>query len=367
MREILRGAAAKFGAATSWGLIAALAFLTGCALVAAPQPPSLKLPQPVTDLTAQRVGDTVELHWTMPKRATDKVMLEGPQKVKVCRFAGGGPCAVAANLRLAPESEAKFTDLLPGALLAGPLRALTYTVELENQAGRTAGPSNVVVTAAGTAPPQIEDLHARVQPNGVALMWVPEGGQETVRIERRLAERPAVKKTTGTAAGMTAVPEEQTLEFTGKDVGQVLDGDAALDHSYAYVLQRIARLTLNGKQVEVASLPSASVRVDAKDVFPPAVPKGLQAVADTAEHAIDLSWQPDTDADLAGYTVYRREAGSSAAPERISPVAEPAPTFQDTKVMPGKKYAYSVSAIDHDGNESARSAEIVELLPQQQQ
>ncbi|MGH9587382.1 MAG: hypothetical protein ACRD3F_10550, partial [Acidobacteriaceae bacterium] len=34
----------------------------GCGMVASPQPPSLKLPQPVADLTAQRVGNQVNLH-----------------------------------------------------------------------------------------------------------------------------------------------------------------------------------------------------------------------------------------------------------------------------------------------------------------
>jgi hypothetical protein len=31
----------------------------------------------------------------------------------------------------------------------------------------------------------------------------------------------------------------------------------------------------------------------------------------------------------------------------------------------GQRYAYSVSAVDHDGNESARSPEVEEQLPQQ--
>jgi hypothetical protein len=331
--------------------------LTGCAMVAVPKPPSLKLPQPVTDLSAQRVGDTVELHWTMPNRATDKVLLEGAQLAKVCRHVGAGPCVVAANLRLMPRSEASFTDLLSGPLLAGPLRALTYTVELENEAGHTAGASNASLTAAGLAPPPIVSLRARTKPDGVALSWAAEGGEETIRIERRLEVKAG-----GKAAGSKAVQTEQTLEFKGKDEGRVLDGDASLDHTYLYVLQRVAQVTFDAKQIDVESAPSVTLRVDAKDVFPPAVPMGLQAVADEAAHAIDLSWQPDGEGDLAGYTVYRREVGSSAPPERISSVGQAAPTFRDEKVVPGQSYAYSVSAVDRDGNESARSAEVVESL-----
>jgi len=326
-------------------------------MVAVPKPPSLKLPEPVTDLTAQRVGGTVELHWTIPKRATDKVLLEGMQGTKVCRHVSGGPCVVAARLKFMPQAEANYTDKLPSALKSGSLRALRYTVELENAAGRTAGSSNVAVTAAGAVPGKIENARARVQANGVVLLWTPEGGQETVRLERKLEAKQTSKR--------AGVPGEQTLEFSGTDEGKVLDEDAVLDHTYLYKLQRVVRLTLDGKQMEVASAPSAPVRVDARDVFPPAEPKGLQAVADAAERAIDLSWQPDTEADLAGYRVYRREIGSSAPPVRISPVVEPAATFLDEKVEAGKSYIYSVSAVDRDGNESARSAEVVESLPQQ--
>jgi fibronectin type 3 domain-containing protein len=108
------------------------------------------------------------------------------------------------------------------------------------------------------------------------------------------------------------------------------------------------------------------VRVEALDVFPPAVPTGLAAVATaadaTAEPSIDLSWQPVTDADLAGYQVYRREG--DAGWQRISP-PQPliGPAFHDTQVQPGHTYRYAVSAIDQGGHEGARSPETEETVP----
>jgi len=327
-------------------------------MVAAPQPPSLKLPEPVTDLTAQRTGNQVTLHWTMPKRATDGVLLVGEQRAEVCRHLNGGRCELVVSLLPAPQSAASYTDHLPGSLASGPLRPLTYTVELENHAGQSAGPSNAAATAAGAAPVQIADLRAQAQSDGILLTWTQTGGNETVRLDRKLVEKPG-------AAKSTTPPPEQTLEFTGQDEGLVLDRDAQLDHAYTYMLQRIAKLTFGGKSVEVESAPSESITINARDVFPPAVPEGLQAVADPEGHAIDLSWQPDTEADLAGYSVYRREAGSNAAPVRISAQGQAAPSYRDVTAQPGHSYAYSVSAIDHDGNESRRSAEVEESLPQQ--
>lgn len=341
---------------------ACLPLAAGCGMVAAPQPPSLKLPEPVTDLTAQRVGNQVDLRWTMPKRATDNVLLEGGQTAEICRRVGRGHCVNVGRLVLAPDVKAAFTDTLPPALLSGPPRPLTYIVELENHAGRSAGPSNTAYTAAGTAPAKIANLQARAQSDGIELNWAPTGGVETVRIRRVRAEKSATAK----EGRKPLVPAEQVLEFTGKDKGVVLDPGVALDHVYTYTVQRVVKVALGDRNVEVDGTPSAPVTINARDVFPPAVPQGLQAVADPEAHTIDLSWQPDSDADLAGYIVYRRKAESGSGPVRISGAAEPGPSFRDLKAEPGHKYEYSVSAVDKDGNESARSAEVQEVLPQQQ-
>jgi fibronectin type 3 domain-containing protein len=118
--------------------------------------------------------------------------------------------------------------------------------------------------------------------------------------------------------------------------------------------------------MELAGELSPPVRVEAKDVFPPEAPTGLAAVATGGENggeaAIDLSWAPDSEADVAGYVVYRREG--DAAWERISS-AEPVvgPAFHDAHVQVGRAYIYAVSALDQGGHESARSAEARETVP----
>jgi len=306
----------------------------------------------------------------MPKRATDKVLLQGKQKAEICRREATGPCVNVGSLKLQPETQASFTDKLPAALTSGPLRPLVYTVVLQNASGRSAGPSNPGFAAAGQAPPQIASLSAHAEPEGIVLSWTPTGASQTIRIQRALVSS---QKTETTPAKTPAnpllttrqtIPTQQTLEFTGPDQGRVLDHDATLDHTYTYTLQRIEKVTLDGQTVEVASAPSVSMTINARDLFPPATPSGLQAVADPEGHSIDLSWQPDTEPDLAGYRIYRRPAGSAAAPMRIGAVAA-APSFRDTAAQPGHAYQYSVTAVDRDGNESQRSAEVEETLPNQ--
>jgi len=346
-------------------LLALFPLLISCGLESPPRAPSLYLPQPPTDLTAYRSGNDVYLHWTMPKRSTDRVPLQGGQQVMICRSFAGDPCETAGKARYAPGTAADFTDHLPAGLVSGAPQLLTYTVEITNKKGHAAGPSNPAYTASGTAPAALTDLSAEVHAEGVLLRWQPaQGPGNLVRLNRILTNPP--KRSSSPMAGAPA-PAEQKLEtdyVSGHDPGATLDKDAALDHIYRYTAQRIAFFEFGGHKVEVASTPSETIVVNARDVFPPAVPSGLVAVANPEGHSIDLSWTPDAENDLAGYIVYRREAGSSAGPVRISPPEPVAgPAFSDTTAKPGVRYAYSVSAVDKDHNESARSAEVEEALP----
>src|SRR5216117_3377564 len=114
---------------------------------------------------------------------------------------------------------------------------------------------------------------------------------------------------------------------------------------------------------EVEGDDTTEVKVFAHDSFPPAVPSGLEAVASGVGQPpfVDLIWSPNTDADLAGYNIYRHEEGT--APVKINSEVVKTPTFRDTTVVGSKKYFYSVSAVDLRGNESARSEEASEAVP----
>jgi hypothetical protein len=337
----------------------------GCAAPAAPQPPSLKLPNPVADLTAIRTGDEVRLHWTMPRRTTDRVLLRGAQQAHICRRIGAGSSDVVADQAFGLDAPADFIDHLPAAATSGPARPMTYTVELLNPKGANAGPSNPALTAAGAAPLPVEALSARAVPEGVLLQWTPAAETAVIRIHRTLLEEPDSPKPPSTRPDPSA--SEQILEVTGIDRGRAIDRDAALNHTYRYSAERVEQFTLESKRFELLSTTSQTITVNARDIFPPAVPVDLQAVAYPEGRAIDLSWAPNTERDLAGYIVYRRDTASSAPAVRVSSPKAVAPSFRDASALPGHKYAYSVSAIDRDGNESPRSAETEESLPQQQE
>jgi len=92
-----------------------------------------------------------------------------------------------------------------------------------------------------------------------------------------------------------------------------LDNNIVLGNTYEYRAQRVVRVPLDDKTIELEGELSPAIRIDALDIFPPAVPVGLAAVATAADPAsgtpasIDLSWQPNAEPDLSGYEVYRRE------------------------------------------------------------
>jgi hypothetical protein len=353
------------GAALAAAALTAGLLLAGCGTPGAPQPPSLNLPGRVTGLKATRTGNQVSLAWTMPKKNTDKLLLKSNVAVRVCRKEAG-TCVLAVELALAPGAEGAFTETLPAALATGAPRALTYFVELNNHNGRSAGLSNGAVVVAGEAPATLSGVKAQVRKDGIVLRWTASGGTDAIRLHRKLLT-PAPETKPKAQQGLLAPPpepaEQNLLVEAGAAAGRVLDKDIRFGQSYEYRLQRVARLTVDGEKLELAGPLTEPVRVAAEDIFPPAAPDGLAAVANAgAEPSIDLSWQPGTEADLAGYAVYRRENGG--AWQRISgaqPLVPPA--FHDAQVQAGHTYSYAVSAIDQGGHESTQSAEAEETVP----
>jgi hypothetical protein len=233
---------------------------------------------------------------------------------------------------------------------------------------------------AGAAPGAIAGLSAEVHADGVALGWSPDQSGEqssrqtsAVRLHRKLLNPPAPaatekKQQSGPMAPATEPVLRDLFVDAPKD-GQTtgaLDKTAHFGEVYEYTAQRVVRVSVDGsdgkKSLELAGEISAPVRVDVADTFPPAVPRGLVAVLVPEEKTIDLSWQPDTEEDLAGYIVYR--AGPDGEWKRISgPQPLEGPAFRDRSVEAGHSYRYAVSAIDLTSHESKRSAEAQESIP----
>lgn len=109
----------------------------------------------------------------------------------------------------------------------------------------------------------------------------------------------------------------------------------------------------------VESAPSNEVCVDITDVAPPAPPAGVATLAGT--DAVDVSWSPSGEPDLAGYRVYRAPDGGT--PSRLAELPAGQTTWRDTRPQRGGLHLYTVTAFDKSGNESAPSRPAEGHLP----
>jgi len=359
-------------------LLSGTAALVSCGVPGIPKPPSLDLPQPVTDLRAVRKGDSVYLDWTVPTETTDRLAVRHPGPTRICRSlnAAIGECANPAGEVPAPQRpgtdprqtksakasatmRANYTDRLPPTLLVENSGArIFYAVSVLNSKGRTAGISNVVSVPAIPALPPPSDFRAQVAPEGVILSWtkIPLGTETPgLRYIYRVYRRPEGGNTD------TVVGE---VPLDASSATELVDHSFEWEQTYLYRATVVTLIHEEGKpETQFEGDDSPAVRVFAHDVFPPAVPTGLQAVFSGVgqQPFIDLIWAPDTDADLAGYNVFRHEAG--AEPVKINAALVKMPAFRDMNVAFGRTYFYSVSAVDIRGNESARSQEASEAVP----
>ncbi len=350
--------------------MAAVLCLAGCATPGAPRPPSLELPRPVSDLAASRQGDHVTLTWTTPRETTDNQSIRHPGPVRVCRDVNVTamvqcpqvaelPPAAAATSKEAKPQQRTYIDTLPVQLeRQNPTGFATYALEALNARGRSAGLSNQVQVALAPTLPPPSDLRAEVTPDGMVLTWTgilheheaPEL-RHLYRIYRRTPEMPA-----------WAVVGE--VQLSTDPHARFVDTGFEWEKTYLYRVVVVSSVVRNGETAtQVEGEPSAEIRVLAHDIFPPAAPSGLQAVASGVGQApfLDLSWAPNTEAGLAGYNVYRHEAGQP--PVKINTDLVKTPAYRDRTVSQGHQYFYSVTAVDLRGNESAHSAEASESVP----
>jgi hypothetical protein len=382
----------KLGSPTLPFLLLATAILSGCASSGPPLPPSLEVARPVTDLRALRKGDKVYLAWTIPTKTTDHESIRHPGPTLICRGRDAAmndcgmpvgqtpPVATPEKSHTKKEKEpepkttAIYADSLPASPRIKPEDEITYVVEALNDRHRSAGLSNPVTLPLLPAVPPPGDFVAQATAAGVKISWscaMPpsmDNVRYRLRVLRRLMDGQSDSQSDshGHGQGDDKIAEpDLSCGSSGDAQGQfVLDSSFEWEKTYQYRAAVVTIISAPGKTaVEIEGDDTPSVKVFAHDVFPPAVPSGAQAVFSGPGQAafVDLIWSPDTEADLAGYNVYRREEGGQAV-KINSEIVKP-PAYRDAKVDSGKTYYYSVSAVDVRGNESNKSEETSESVP----
>ncbi len=339
--------------------------LAGCGQPGAPMPPSLHLPIPVRDLKATRVGEKVTLTWTAPYETTDREVIREPGKMRVCRIlttadecgkvVGEVPAQQGTEIsRRDHPLEARFTDTLTPDLHAKPLAQAIYTIEAVNDSGRSAGFGNRVDVPLVPTPAPPHAVTVDVRADGVHIGIPPQAMQSEP--DPRLQYWYQVTRTNIPPGGGSP---DLVGEVPAVGQANLIDKNFEWEKQYAYTVTPITWVETQPNGKRLYSIPgdsTAPIEIVTKDIFPPATPTELQAVYSSGpQKTIDLTWAPNTDADLAGYNVYR-------AGQKINSDLVKTPTYRDPVIAPGE-YTYAVSAVDLRGNESAKSPEASEKAP----
>ena len=341
--------------------------LCSCGTPGAPQPPSLNLAKPVSDLRATRTGNEVTLTWTVPTQTTDGAKFRHRGLSRICRAVNRdsiNQCTPITSVQTsATEKTASYGSEIPSQT-SGVNDYATYAVEVLNDRGRSAGLSNQLKV------PLVVVSHVNGTPT---LQVTADAVIATANVQSR---EPSVQQTLELRRKEKSAPQESTvaqrpLELpVGESVNvELRDDNFEWEKAYDYRVVIVATPTLpSSAKVSFDADSSPPVEVLTHDVFPPAVPTGVQAVFSGQlpgqPLAIDLTWNPDMDRDLAGYLVYRRlKNQSQTAATKLNPQPISAPSYRDTAIQPGNTYVYSVSAVDVRGNESKRSEETSEQVP----
>jgi len=193
--------------------------------------------------------------------------------------------------------------------------------------GKAGAWSNFVVVPMIAVPERPAEVTPVATANGVRLTWRAQGAQ--FRVFRKPEGAPEF--------ALAATVEKPEWLDSAAEFGKRCD----------YLIQTVAKVGDGFAESEL----SEQANITPQDTFPPAAPSGLQATVGPA--SVELSWEPNTEPDLASYRVYRAVADGEFVRAADVP---PVPTYSDKSIERGKEYRYVVTAVDRAGNESPRSA-----------
>jgi len=338
-------------------LASAGGWLFGCGVQGTPHPPRLERPAKITNVSVVQVGQSLEIHFTLPQQTTEGERLTKPLEVEILRavarhatgisklpepeiwtrlirdewlpYARGNDVSYLARL-----TEREFHDWRGQALVVG-VRTLTRGFRhrpLESD------PSNLVDVPIYDVSEPLGGVHCMVTEKAIEVQFPAP---------TRALSGEAINDLVGYRIYRSLTGQAGTFELLGEvSTPHYLDSHFEFGKTYFYQVSAVF-----GMPGHLAmSDPSPAFKVTPRDVFPPAPPQGLSSIYSAG--AVELVWAANTEPDLAGYNVYRLD---EQVPQRLNKELLHTPIFRDTTAPPGKVLTYYVTAVDLSGNESKGS------------
>ncbi len=344
---------------------------SGCAKIADPQPPKVRLARPGTDLAARQLADSVVLTLSSPEENTDGSPVTNMRSLEVLRTAENtksvesraplpDPLFMTKAVRILSIPSSRFPDYLHEKQFVIEDKLLfpdkfviysfvfRYAVLFTNNHNQTAGLSNQVSITPVPIPGAPTGLSAKITESSLNLRW-------TAPLENMDGSKPA------RIAGYNIYKTENTGRFPSTPLNrEPVQSPEFEDRSFEFDKTYYYEITVLGSRQDpfAESSRSEMLAVAPKDIFPPAAPKDFNALAQ--DGIILLIWSPSSSTDLAGYRIYRWERGTTG--KQVLTELTAGLNFRDTEVTAGKEYEYSIKAIDTHGNESEEVIAIRESL-----
>ena len=355
-----------------------LAAALACGKRGDPLPPLARTPQPVKELAVAQRGSALEIRYVAPRTTTGGVRLE-LHSVEILTALAEGDFAKTALVevrKVAPGEAVVLTRPLPppGTRLRVAARAVS--------GGDRSALTSILTLLVQPPPAAPADLTARLTPEAVVLAWTGEVPSPPPTPAPSAAPSPAASPAAPPLpAARTAVPAkvppaaaapkaptpgfrifrrdpiasyEAPMNPVPITTNAFEDRAAGAGPRWCYAVR--AALSVDPVAESAAS---NEVCVDIKDVAAPAAPAGVTTLA--GADAVEVTWSPSPETDLAGYRVYRAPEGGS--PARLAEVAPGQTTWRDANPGRSGLILYTVTAFDQSGNESAPSKPAEGHLP----
>jgi hypothetical protein len=359
----------------------------GCGKKGGLQPPLVLVPQKVENLKAVQRGQHILLEWTNPESVIDGSPLAGISAIEIWLYEAaaapqtGAPALTTEEfgskaLRLAVVGQAGPSTPAPKKKppkKAGPAEPkknapvakeqlyeylltekdmkagrLIFAVRVkEAKKGRLSGFSDLATVSPQPLPSPPGPVRAQVFQSRVEIRWEAphENFDHSVPVRLKGYNIYRIDKNNKLRRLNTGLLGAEKFD----------DADFLFDQAYRYFVRAVG----SEATPVLESDDSATADVTPKDVFAPAAPTGLTAVK--GANFITLIWDSGREKDLAGYKIWKREAGQvQFACLTPQPILEN--TFTDTAVEKDKRYEYAITALDQSGNESPKSEAVSELI-----
>jgi len=353
-------------------LLASALLLVGCGKRRPPLPPAESVPQRTELLSGAQRGNQVILSWPAPRRNAPDDSVQSIRRVDVYRLAE----AVNDPLPLTEEEFSARATLIGSVTreqLERPTETLSYTDELTlsepvrlryavryvNAAGQRASFSNflLIEPAASVSRPPFVAQSPEIKENAIVLRWeAPEANVDDSRPANLLGYNVY------RSAASQNQPAQTPLNSRPVEATSFADQAFVFGEEYVYVVRAVS-LGTGGEPVE--SLNSNAVTVKPLDVFPPAQPGGLTAVASPTPLRMSIFFAANQERDVAGYNLFRSTDASLPKEQwtKLNRDLLERTTYQDEAVKSGQKYYYYVTAVDTAGNESRPSEVASDTVP----